>query len=180
MCCPECKGFDPHDQEVFDPFGGTTWRRAKLCETCGSGRLVCPTCRGHRFVSDHTGNTVVGELRRCPSCMVPLGIGPNGKERWEHSPEREADAIVTWLQRWRQKRGDTPTLQLQEPAVQDVAAARRAREEEQARKDQEAAAVWEAWKAKQAEQAAQASASTSTAAAAGEELFDDELDDIPF
>jgi hypothetical protein len=67
------------------------------CAACGDVGMVCPTCHGHRWLTD--GNPVVhggrAPLTACPGCMAS---GPNG---FAYSASIEARTIQRHLDRHR-------------------------------------------------------------------------------
>lgn len=61
---------------------GTT--SAGKCPMCHGGGLVCPKCRGMRFLRTGMENWVT-QIERCPSCL---------------HPDDETAAIAAYLQNW--------------------------------------------------------------------------------
>lgn len=76
VCCPECMA------------------KKSSCFACGGSGLVCPTCRGARYLAKHREGD--GSLMlRCYDCGFDTSQG------WEYDPDKEMRAIERWLEDWK-------------------------------------------------------------------------------
>lgn len=89
----------PNQWIAYDTPARDEWealRRAQtdaLCMTCGSTGLVCPTCRGARYVIHPDRG--VGTDSRVVYCADCSGIVNDKRVTWDDSEQR---AIALWLQ----------------------------------------------------------------------------------
>jgi hypothetical protein len=63
------------------------------CKACGQIGLTCPTCRGHRWLTDGEPDTYQLALTACPGCMATSPIG------YTYAPSIEARTIQRFLDR---------------------------------------------------------------------------------
>lgn len=143
VCCPECTG------------------RGHNCSTCDDRTVVCPTCKGARWVNGREENRWELKLFRCSDCGLDMSTG------WEFDAEREAATVERWLTVWRRERDAArPDGEWHvEPGVaQEVT--------------QEAAARWRP-PTPEEDALVRASLRPEPVAVAVDELFEDD-DDLPF
>lgn len=79
LICPLCDGY-----ALPNPGGPS-------CQGCEGMGLVCPTCRGMRWVTHDPGNSDPEQrIRRCHSCCDPAGV---------YDAARETRIIGHWINR---------------------------------------------------------------------------------
>lgn len=66
------------------------------CESCGGLGMVCPTCRGSRWLTDGKPASGRTSLTGCPDCTETSGTG------WSYSVAAEARAIQRHIDRLRE------------------------------------------------------------------------------